>query len=29
MVTLKALNVGIFPTTFSDYQVFKMEALNI
>ncbi|KAG8167400.1 hypothetical protein KVR01_003089 [Diaporthe batatas] len=28
VVTLKALNLGIFPTTFSDHQVFKMEALN-
>jgi hypothetical protein len=27
-VTLKALNLGIFPSTFSDHQVFKMEALN-
>ncbi len=28
MVTLKALNLGVFPSTFSDHQVFKMEALN-
>lgn len=28
VVTLKALNLGIFPGTFSDHQVFKMEALN-
>lgn len=28
VVTLKALNLGVFPTTFSDHQVFKMEALN-
>lgn len=28
VVTLKALNLGIFPSTFSDHQVFKMEALN-
>ncbi|KUI68089.1 Protein CSF1 [Cytospora mali] len=28
VVTFKALNLGIFPTTFSDHQVFKMEALN-
>ncbi|PFH59895.1 hypothetical protein XA68_11721 [Ophiocordyceps unilateralis] len=28
MVTLKALNLGVFPATFSDHQVFKMEALN-
>lgn len=28
VVTLKALNLGIFPNTFSDHQVFKMEALN-
>ncbi|KAK1771357.1 hypothetical protein QBC33DRAFT_591547 [Phialemonium atrogriseum] len=28
VVTLKALNLGIFPSTFSDRQVFKMEALN-
>lgn len=28
VVTLKALNLGIFPTTFSDHQVFKAEALN-
>ena len=26
VVTLKALNLGIFPSTFSDHQVFKMEA---
>lgn len=28
VVTFKALNLGIFPNTFSDHQVFKMEALN-
>ncbi|KAI9641087.1 Macrophage colony-stimulating factor 1 receptor [Ciborinia camelliae] len=28
IVTLKALNVGAFPSTFSDHQVFKIEALN-
>jgi hypothetical protein len=28
VVTLKALNLGFFPGTFSDHQVFKMEALN-
>lgn len=28
VVTLKALNLGIFPSTFSDHQVFKMEATN-
>lgn len=28
VVTLKTLNLGIFPTTFSDHQVFKAEALN-
>ncbi|KAI2621128.1 hypothetical protein GGR54DRAFT_600322 [Hypoxylon sp. NC1633] len=28
VVTLKALNLGIFPGTFSDHQVFKLEALN-
>ncbi|PSS00716.1 fermentation associated protein [Coniella lustricola] len=28
VVTLKALNLGIFPTTFSDHQIFKAEALN-
>ena len=28
VVTLKALNLGVFPSTFSDNQVFKMEALN-
>ena len=28
VVTLKALNLGVFPSTFSDRQVFKMEALN-
>lgn len=28
VVTLKALNLGIFPNTFSDHQVFKLEALN-
>ncbi|KAK5660358.1 hypothetical protein OQA88_12899 [Cercophora sp. LCS_1] len=28
IVTLQALNLGVFPSTFSDHQVFKMEALN-
>ncbi|KAI0599407.1 hypothetical protein F4775DRAFT_124962 [Biscogniauxia sp. FL1348] len=28
VVTLKALNLGVFPSTFSDHQVFKLEALN-
>ncbi|TPX07318.1 uncharacterized protein E0L32_010740 [Thyridium curvatum] len=28
VVTLKALNLGVFPNTFFDHQVFKMEALN-
>ncbi|KAK5998303.1 Elongation factor 2 [Cladobotryum mycophilum] len=28
VVNLKALNLGVFPSTFSDHQVFKMEALN-
>lgn len=28
VVTLRALNLGLFPSTFSDHQVFKMEALN-
>lgn len=28
VVTLRALNLGVFPSTFSDHQVFKMEALN-
>ncbi|KAK3949952.1 hypothetical protein QBC32DRAFT_377428 [Pseudoneurospora amorphoporcata] len=28
VVTLKALNLGIFPGTFADSQVFKVEALN-
>jgi hypothetical protein len=28
VVTLQALNLGVFPSTFSDHQVFKMEALN-
>ncbi|KHN97987.1 uncharacterized protein MAM_04376 [Metarhizium album ARSEF 1941] len=28
VVTLKSLNLGVFPSTFSDHQVFKMEALN-
>ncbi|KAK3688539.1 hypothetical protein B0T22DRAFT_156802 [Podospora appendiculata] len=28
VVTLKTLNLGVFPNTFSDHQVFKMEALN-
>lgn len=28
IVTLKAVNVGAFPNTFSDHQVFKLEALD-
>ncbi|KAM7206822.1 protein CSF1 [Naviculisporaceae sp. PSN 640] len=28
VVTLQKLNLGVFPGTFSDHQVFKMEALN-
>ncbi|KJZ77989.1 hypothetical protein HIM_02626 [Hirsutella minnesotensis 3608] len=28
VVTLKTLNLGVFPSTFSDHQVFKMEALD-
>ncbi|KAI0428643.1 hypothetical protein F5Y09DRAFT_282887 [Xylaria sp. FL1042] len=28
VVTLMALNLGVFPNTFSDHQVFKLEALN-
>jgi hypothetical protein len=28
IVTLKAVNMGVFPNTFSDHQVFKLEALN-
>ena len=28
IVTLKAVNIGAFPSTFSDQQVFKLEALN-
>ncbi|ROW15274.1 hypothetical protein VPNG_02930 [Cytospora leucostoma] len=28
VVTFKCLNLGIFPKTFSDHQIFKMEALN-
>ncbi|KAI0012957.1 hypothetical protein F4779DRAFT_509248 [Xylariaceae sp. FL0662B] len=28
VVTLQALNLGVFPSTFSDHQVFKLEALN-
>ncbi|ROW05784.1 hypothetical protein VMCG_05244 [Cytospora schulzeri] len=28
VVTFKALNLGIFQNTFSDHQVFKMEALD-
>lgn len=28
VVTLKALNLGVFPSTFSDHQVFKVEALD-
>lgn len=28
LVTLNAVNMGVFPSTFSDHQVFKLEALN-
>jgi len=28
MVTLRAVNIGMFPSTFFDNQVFKFEALN-
>jgi hypothetical protein len=28
VVTLRALNLGVFPGSFSDRQVFKLEALN-
>ena len=28
IVTLKAVNIGCFPNTFWDYQVFKIEALD-
>ncbi|KAH8592913.1 hypothetical protein B0O99DRAFT_224217 [Bisporella sp. PMI_857] len=28
IVTLKAVNIGAFPNTFSDHQVFKLEALD-
>lgn len=28
VVTLKAVNMGVFPSTFSDNQVLKIEALN-
>ncbi|CAG8971298.1 hypothetical protein HYALB_00001465 [Hymenoscyphus albidus] len=28
IVTLKAVNIGAFPNTFSNHQVFKLEALN-
>lgn len=28
LVTLKALSIGAFPTTFLDHQVFKLEALD-
>ncbi|RDL38859.1 Uncharacterized protein BP5553_03199 [Venustampulla echinocandica] len=28
IVTLKAVNIGAFPNTFSDHQVFKLEVLN-
>lgn len=28
IVTLKAVNMGAFPNTFSDHQVFKLEALD-
>ncbi|RKF54732.1 Protein CSF1 [Golovinomyces cichoracearum] len=29
IVMMRAVNIGIFPTTFLDHQVFKLEALNI
>jgi len=28
IVTLRAVNMGVFPNTFSDHQVFKLEALD-
>ncbi|ERS97787.1 hypothetical protein HMPREF1624_05958 [Sporothrix schenckii ATCC 58251] len=28
VVTLRAVNLGVYPNTFADQQVFKMEALN-
>ncbi|CAK7267702.1 Macrophage colony-stimulating factor 1 receptor [Sporothrix epigloea] len=28
VVTLRAVNLGVFPNTFADHQVFKMEALD-
>ena len=28
VVTLKTLNLGVFPSAFTDHQIFKMEALN-
>lgn len=28
VVALKAVNIGVFPSTFSDTQVFKLEVLN-
>lgn len=28
VVALKAVNIGVFPSTFSDNQVFKLEVLN-
>ena len=28
IVTLKALNLGIFPNTFDDHRIFKLEALD-
>ncbi|KAK4156515.1 hypothetical protein C8A00DRAFT_30586 [Chaetomidium leptoderma] len=28
VVTLRAVNLGVFPSTFSDHQVFKVEALD-
>ena len=28
VVTLKAINIGAFPGTFFDHQIFKLEALN-
>lgn len=28
VVTLQAVNIGVFPSTFSDNQVFKLEVLN-
>ncbi|MCJ1378920.1 hypothetical protein MMC17_002019 [Xylographa soralifera] len=28
VVTLKAINIGAYPSTFFDHQIFKLEALN-